>query len=212
MAHASLIGQTFGNLTVCDLDFVDKHQKTHWICLCQCAVFASVSGRALISGATRSCGCLKRAFTSLVHRKHGHSRNSRTYKAWQNAKARCSDPSLAQWEDYGGRGIKMCSTWATSFDQFLADMGPCPPGQQIDRINNSGHYEPGNCRWSTRQEQARNRRDNRLVTIAGETKLLVEWCSISGIARKTLSERLDAGWPDSDLLTPANRNRSKHKH
>ena len=93
--------------------------------------------------------------------KHGHTRQgkiSAEYRSWVGAKRRTTSPNASDWKNYGGRGIKMCDRWLNSFENFLADMGPRPEGHSLDRINNHGNYEPGNCRWATHTEQMRNRR------------------------------------------------------
>jgi hypothetical protein len=84
---------------------------------------------------------------------------TRTYHAWKSMVRRCTNPSSADWARYGGRGISVCSRWLR-FEDFLADMGGCPDGLSLDRINNEGNYEPGNCRWTTWEQQMRNRRSN----------------------------------------------------
>lgn len=91
--------------------------------------------------------------------RHGHALKpghvSRTYSSWQCMKMRCLNPRIKQWSDYGGRGIKMCKRWL-DFKNFLADMGVRPEGKTLDRIDNDGNYEPGNCRWATKAEQIAN--------------------------------------------------------
>ncbi len=119
------------------------------------------------------------------------------YTAWKSAKARCTQPVRKDYWRYGGRGIIVCDRWFHHFDAFLADLGPMPtPAHTLDRIDNTGHYEPGNCRWATQQEQQRNRSNNRRLTFNGRTMLVVEWSEHLGILRATLSNRLNAlQWP-----------------
>jgi hypothetical protein len=96
-----------------------------------------------------------------IHIKHGHCQNgkrSKEFVAWVGAKQRCTNPRVKQFKDYGGRGIRMCPEWLHDFAAFFAYIGPCPLGKSLDRIDNREGYEPGNVQWSTRQEQAVNRR------------------------------------------------------
>jgi hypothetical protein len=116
-------------------------------------------------------------------------------------KARCFYRNTPQYSDYGGRGITVCERWAESFDHFYADMGPCPEGFSIDRVNTDGNYEPENCRWATRSEQQRNRRANRYLTANGCTLLLTDWSNATGIKVQTILGRLHHGWSEERALT-----------
>lgn len=105
--------------------------------------------------------------------------------------------------NYKNRGIKVCDRWL-SFSNFLADMGERPsPAHSIERNDNNGDYEPGNCRWATAAEQARNRRSNRVLTIRGEQRCAIDWAAETAVPLKTIYQRLRDGWPDEmAVFTP----------
>lgn len=186
--RADIAGKHFGRLTVIkDSGRRDKSGSAYWVCQCECGGISEVRTHSLTGGHTRSCGCLlsesgRRQITSLLaqgkrgkpHIKHGHApggkRPSRTYCAWKGAKNRCFNMNEPGWIDYGGRGITMCERWRNSFRNFLADMGEVRPGLSLDRINNDGNYEPGNCRWATQAEQHANRRPRRDRRPRGDRK------------------------------------------
>lgn len=135
--------------------------------------------------------------------RHGFARGERrtlTYRIWTTMKSRCGRSNAGSFEFYGGRGIRVCARWMR-FENFLSDMGECPPGHQLDRIDNNRHYEPGNCRWATPKQNARNRRNTRWLTVAGVTKSLHEWAELYRLNVNTLAKRLGLGWDPLRALT-----------
>lgn len=115
--------------------------------------------------------------------------------------ARCCNPKSQVYENYGGRGITVCERWLESFENFFADMGVCPTGLSIDRIDNDGPYSPENCRWATDKEQGRNKRTCRFLEMNGERLPLSEWAERLGIPENTIRNRLRRGWSDERTLT-----------
>lgn len=144
----------------------------------------------------KSCGCKNHIYKAA---KHGMS-NTRTYRQWRSMKLRCTNKKRLDYPSYGGRGIAFCPEWE-SFEAFFDDMGECPDGLQLDRIDNDGNYGPENCRWVTPTENANNRRSNREISLDGERKTLIQWARETGIPRDTLAWRLDAGWSASKALS-----------
>jgi hypothetical protein len=160
-----MIGKKCGRLTVLSKALSGKTGSgttfSRWNCICECGNEAVASGSNLRKGVTQSCGCFKKERMSEGNITHGHSKVGKlspTYRIWAGIKARCFIPSGKNYKNYGGRGITMSDEWRSSFDAFLRDMGERPEGLSLDRINNDGNYEIGNCRWATRKEQANNKR------------------------------------------------------
>lgn len=187
-----LSGVTFGRLTAISHEGWTVRSGTRfrmWRCLCECGQEITVTTGALTTGNTRSCGCLKRDETRQRRRTHGRSATT-LYRIWQSMLARCGNPSKACFVDYGGRGISVCARWRESFESFISDMGERPEGYTIERANNNGDYEPGNCVWVPRGVQNRNQR-RRIDNASGATGVMRhrttgKWHAFIGVAGKRL--------------------------
>lgn len=154
-----LVGQRFGRLQALCFVEMSEHGKSMWRCLCICGNETTVIGSKLATGYTRSCGCLRADTMSETMTTHGH-RAVPEYDSWSHMIQRCTNSNNKDFDCYGGRGIQVCQQWLESFAAFYLDMGQRPSaGHSLDRYpNNDGNYEPTNCRWATRQQQAQNRR------------------------------------------------------
>lgn len=200
-------GQTFHQLTALGIVRV-KGKNTFWACRCTCGKVVVIDGRNLRSGQTKSCGCRQREagrVSGSPSVKHGLSRTPE-YQCWQSMMDRCADPEKPRNKRYAGRGIKVCDRWLHSFENFLADMGHRPSSEHtLERKDNNGDYEPGNCKWATRIEQANNRRTSRYFVIAGERKTVAQWCRHLGLDpdkdRARVLWRLEHGRTLEDLRT-----------
>lgn len=174
---------------------------TRGVLLCACGNEFEATLRS-VERENLGCGCrLKRGSP-----KHGHASRqvtSSTYSSWKAAKMRCYNPKHKRYKFYGAVGVTMCDKWLHSFESFLKDMGERPVGHTLDRFpDTKGNYEPGNCRWATIDQQARNTSKNILITFNGKTMILIDWSRETGIHRNTLRERYNRGWGVPDMLTP----------
>ena len=181
--------------------------KHAWLVRCDCGQTALVTGPRMVSGNTRSCGCLRQRLACVARAalKAGLRQPYSHYpehNVWQHMVRRCERPSDPAYQDYGGRGITVCCRWRESFAAFITDMGERPTSKHtIDRKNNDGPYAPGNCVWTNRTAQNNNKRDNKRLTWMGRTQTVAEWCRELGLKPFTVYGRLNLGWSTEQTLT-----------
>jgi hypothetical protein len=196
-AFKDLSGKRFGKLVV-----VGPHPERtghgmiRWICRCDCGKEKTVT-TANIGKNTNSCGCLRNTQGS-------HSRKHRLWAVFSSMHGRCENPKDKAYENYGGRGIKVCVRW-DSFLNFLEDMeATYAPGLSIDRRDNDRNYEPGNCRWATAKEQGRNRRCSINIDTPWGRMNVAEAAERIGMNRERFSTRVKLGWTMDQLFDPKN--------
>lgn len=200
-----LAGKTFGFLKVLRRapGRPEHHKQVAWVCRCVCGAKHESTSRELRSGHTKSCGCQKSSLCRGAHTQHGHAARRTMgleYRVWIEMKQRCYNPKANRYYTHGARGIRVCKRWLHSFENFLADMGPKPRGLSLERRNNSGHYEPGNCYWATRKQQGRNKRNNRMLTAHGKSLCASEWAELTGVPSSTIRARLKRGWSAEEAI------------
>ena len=166
MKTHDLAGRKFGKWSVVALAGKNALGRVVWTCVCECGNSRKVIGTNLFRGLSKSCGCYQKEAV----RRHGHStQRSPEYLSWAAMKSRCLNSNRKEYPYYGGRGITVCDRWQESFENFLQDMGKRPSKtHSLDRIDNSGNYDPSNCRWATKSEQIANRRPLRKRKIKKE--------------------------------------------
>jgi hypothetical protein len=205
-------GEQFGLFTVLSDQPVRVGKQLSCLCRCRCGNELLVNAHNLRAGKTLGCGCERNKQTGERSRSHGMSK-APIYAVWLQARARCHDSRHKQYPAYGGRGIAMCEQWRNSFPQFLADMGEPPfPRAMLERVDNDQGYSPANCKWATRTEQNRNRRNNRLFEFRGRSMFLVDWAAELGINLRTLVSRIyQHGWSiEKSFTSPVQQQRMTH--
>jgi hypothetical protein len=189
-----LTGMRFGRLVALELIGKSKGQTreyAQWECRCDCGKTTIVLGMYLRAGKTKSCGCFQRDRRSESHTTHGLT-DAPVYRVYHHILRRCNKPESSSYPDYGGRGITVCERWTGKggFENFIADMGIPEKGMSIERIDVNGNYEPNNCKWATREEQANNKRTSRKITWDGKTLNVSSWSRLLGKEPGYLSRRL----------------------
>lgn len=202
-------GHRFGRLTAMSESGRHKNGRVLWECLCDCGNTVNIASNNLHGGNSKSCGCLKKESSTERGKKllttHGLSKTPE-YGAWKNIIQRCNNPNDQSYSNYGERGIKICDRWLNSFENFYTDLGPRPTdAHSVDRINNNGHYEPGNCKWSTMDEQSNNKRNNHIVTYRDKEYTLANLAKEHNLKDSIVRDRLRLGWTiENTIETPFN--------
>lgn len=194
-----MAGQRFGRLVVIRERKrpASGDRAARWLCLCDCGKTYTVRGVSLRSGHTKSCGCIKRTHGES----HGAKARSPEYRSWESMKRRCLNQRDTKYPRYGARGILICAQWLDNYAAFLEDMGRKPsPRHTLDRIENDGNYEPGNCRWATPGEQSRNSSRSWRVRLNGRVLTKRGLAAALGISRTTIDNRLRSGDTVADII------------
>lgn len=193
-------GDRYGRLTISH-EIEKRFNKRYFICVCDCGNKKDYRLISLLSGKTKSCGCLRDEQNRTVAITHSQW-NTRLYSIWHSMKQRCLNSNCKKFEYYGGRGISIYKEWIDSFERFYnwAISNGYEDNLTIDRKDFNGNYEPNNCRWATIKQQARNRSDNVMIEFNGERKCRMDWALQIGISNTALVKRLK-NWTLEEALT-----------
>lgn len=205
-----LTGKKFGRWTVLDKAFKNNY-KQYYKCKCECGITKDVNSDSLKRNLSNSCGCMGRENAQKALTTHNGCK-TRLYKIWSKMKARCLNKNNSAYENYGGRGIIICEEWVKDFSIFRewALKNGYDDKLTIDRTNNGNGYNPFNCRWATRKEQANNTRKNKIIEINGEKHTLSQWAEIKKLKLNVICRRIIKGIKGVDLIKPRNYFRQKY--
>ena len=187
-----LTNQRFGKLVAIKPTKERRDAYVIWECQCDCGNITKVRSNDLKRGRTKSCGCLQKGPVPGQHKNYNKLRTP-TYQSWADMKKRCSNPNSINFKNYGDRDIKVCKRWLT-FESFYRDMGECPKGLTLGRMNNSLGYFPDNCEWQTHKKQNNNKRNNRIIEYRGKKLTMEQWSRELNINYGKLRERLCNHW------------------
>lgn len=189
MRKLELTGKRYGFLTVLESSKIEPatsgRMRRYWLCWCDCGNEKWILSDSLQGGKNISCGCYKKTQLGRKTTTHGFCKERTQmpeYKSWINAKTRCFNPLSHKYPQYGGRGITVCEEWRKDFKKFFSDMGECPQGFTLERINVNGNYEKGNCAWISKRDQCFNKQNS--IRINGTC--LSEYARKAGVNYKSL--------------------------
>jgi hypothetical protein len=203
------------------LNSQERRGKKYFIlCKCNCGTIKFVEKCGLKKGKSKSCGCFKKEiliqnFSGKNNPQYTHGQSLRKswtkeYRCWVDIKTRCYNDNRRGYENYGGRGIKMCETWLNDFEHFFADMGKAPsPKHELDRIDVNGNYEKNNCRWITHSQNCLNTTKNKFITLNNKTQTYVEWERELQLTRGTISRRVKKGYSIERCLSPVKESKNE---
>lgn len=216
-----IVGERFKRLLIVSHDGGGRTAASQeYTAKCDCGNTVRVLRESVLSGHKGSCGCLRRETAANNRTKHGETirfgervNPTPEWMAWMAMIDRCRRETHPAFHNYGGRGIKVCDEWLLSFDAFLLHVGRRPSNNHsLDRIDNNGHYEPGNVRWATKREQGRNTRHTRVLECRGRKQSVTAWAEEMGISKGLICGRLKMGWSvEAAIETPVNKTRSDPK-
>lgn len=194
------IGRRYSRLIVLSEEGRTPSGQVMWRCQCDCGATLVVAGGNLTSGNSKSCGCFDRECKAERTTTHGLSHLSE-YHVWRSMLGRCHNTQDRAYADYGARGIRVCAAWRVSFMAFFNDMGPRGQGMTLERENNNRGYYKTNCRWATREEQANNKRNNRIIKCNGEVHTIARWSRLRNIPSLRIRRRIDdLSWSVEEAL------------
>jgi hypothetical protein len=190
MQVVDLTGMTFGDLTVLRRhDENTSYRAAQWVCRCSCDGREIIISAKNLQSGTKSCGHRRVTEVRKANIRHG-GRLTPEYTAYASAKNRCTNPKNTAFDRYGERGIKFKFT---DFEHFLSVLGPRPEGHSLDRIDVDGNYEPGNVRWATSKQQARNRRCDNCAALKARITELEAQVACSSMAESSAVNRVVEG-------------------
>ena len=199
MLKNDLTGKRFGKLTVVRY-LGRKGHGSFWECKCDCGNVVNCYYGNLVKGSSTSCGCMRSTYAKAFRNCHGESTGI-LYSRWAGMKNRCYNPNAKEYENYGGRGIKVCDEWLTywPFREWAYENGYSEE-LTLDRIDVNKGYSPENCRWISWEEQAGNKRTSMFIEYNGIKKTAAEWGRELGIGKDTITYRVRAGWSPEECL------------